>query len=292
MHQLLDGKAVSAKVLARIAEEVKQMPQPPTLAVIIVGGDPASQIYVSHKKKDCERVGFRSLEYALPAETGQAKLLELIADLNADPSVDGILCQSPLPRGYDYDEQAVCRGISPAKDVDVFHPENVGKLMLGEPNLLPCTPAGVIALLDDAGIDLTGKHVVVVGRSNIVGKPMAMLALQRNATVTICHSKTQNLPEITRQADVLIAAVGRLHFITADMVKDGAVVVDVGMNRMEGNKVRGDVDFDEVSQKASWITPVPGGVGPMTRAILMQNTLAAARAKESDNKSRFCAIAM
>ena len=278
MAQILDGKAVSEKVFARIAGEAGALPVQPCLAVIIVGDDPASQIYVDHKKKNCEQVGFRSLEYALPAETGQAKLLALIEALNADGGVHGILCQSPLPRGYDYDEQAVCRAVSPAKDVEMFHPENVGRLTLGEPRFLPCTPAGVLALLDDAGIDLVGRHVVVVGRSNIVGKPMALLALQRHATVTICHSRTKELAEITRQADVLIAAVGRLRLITADMVKEGAVVIDVGMNRLEGRKVRGDVDFDAVAPKASFITPVPGGVGPMTRAMLMQNTLTAAKA--------------
>ena len=282
MAKLLDGKAVSEKVFARIAEEVKALPVQPCLAVIIVGEDPASRIYVDNKRKNCAQVGFRSLEYALPAETGQAKLLELIEELNADSSVHGILCQSPLPAGYDYDEQAVCRTVSPAKDVDMFHPENVGRLTLGEPRFLPCTPAGVLALLDDAGISLAGKHVVVVGRSNIVGKPMALLALSRNATVTVCHSRTQNLAEITRQADVLIAAVGRLRLITADMVKEGAVVVDVGMNRLEGKKVRGDVDFDAVEPKASYITPVPGGVGPMTRAMLMQNTLTACKAATPD----------
>jgi len=278
MAILLDGKSVSEKVFARIADEAKALPVRPCLAVIIVGDDPASQIYVDHKKRNCEQVGFRSLEYALPAETGQAKLLALIEELNADAGVHGILCQSPLPRGYGYDEQAVCRAVSPAKDVDMFHPENVGRLTLGEPRFLPCTPAGVLALLDDAGIDLVGRHVVVVGRSNIVGKPMALLALQRHATVTICHSRTKELAEITRQADVLIAAVGRLRLITADMVKEGAVVIDVGMNRLEGRKVRGDVDFDAVAPKASFITPVPGGVGPMTRAMLMQNTLTAAKA--------------
>jgi len=275
---ILDGKAVSEKIFARIAEEAKALPVRPCLAVVIVGDDPASRIYVDHKKKNCAQVGFRSLEYALPAETGQAKLLALIEALNADSGVHGILCQSPLPKGYDYDEQAVCRAVSPAKDVDMFHPENVGRLTLGEPRFLPCTPAGVLALLDDAGIDLAGKHVVVVGRSNIVGKPMALLALQRHATVTICHSRTKGLAEITRQADVLVAAVGRLRLITADMVKEGAVVVDVGMNRLEGRKVRGDVDFEAVAPKASYITPVPGGVGPMTRAMLMQNTLTAAKA--------------
>jgi len=278
MARILDGKALSEKIFARIAGEAKALPVQPCLAVIIVGEDPASRIYVANKRKNCEQVGFRSLEYALPADTGQAKLLALIEELNSDPSVHGILCQSPLPVGYGYDEPAVCRAVSPAKDVDCFHPENVGKLALGEPGLLPCTPAGIVALLDEAGIPLEGKHVVVVGRSIRVGKPMVPLALMRNATVTICHSKTKNLAEITRQADILVAALGRLRFITAGMVKPGAVVVDVGMNPAGGKKVRGDVDFDAVEPIASYITPVPGGVGPMTRAMLMQNTLMAAKA--------------
>jgi len=281
MSKILDGKAVSEKVFDRIARAAKELPEPPAIAFILVGDDPASQVYVSNKKNDCARVGFRSLEYALPADVGQENLLSLIEQLNADKSVHGILCQAPLPEGYD--EPAVCRAISPEKDVDMFHPENVGKLMLGTPGFLPCTPAGIVELLDDAGIDLCGKHVVIVGRSNIVGKPMAMLALQRNATVTICHSRTENLADFTRQADILIVAIRRLQFIKADMVKAGAVVVDVGINRLEGRKVRGDVDFDDVSQKAGWITPVPGGVGPMTRAILMQNTLIAAKAAQKEN---------
>ena len=281
MNQILDGKTVSSKVLDRIASEIKDMASPPTLAVVLVGEDPASQIYVGYKKKACERVGIRSLEYLLPADAGQKKLLSLIDELNADQNIHGILCQMPLPRGFDYDEQALCRAISPAKDVDVFHPENVGKLMLGNPALLPCTPGGVLELLDDAGIELSGKHVVVVGRSNIVGKPMAMLALARHATVTLCHRNTKNLADHTRQADVLIAAVGKLGLITADMIKDGAVVVDVGINRLDNNKVRGDVDFDHVAPKAGWITPVPGGVGPMTIAILMKNTLSAAKALQN-----------
>jgi len=278
MSQLLDGKKVSAKVLDHVANEIKRMPQSPTLAVILVGEDPASQVYVGYKKKACARVGIRSLEYILPEDIGQKKLLELVQQLNEDKNVHGILCQMPLPRGFDYDEQALCRAISPAKDVDVFHPENVGKLMLGRPNLLPCTPGGVLELLDDADIDLAGKHVVVVGRSNIVGKPMALLALSRNATITLCHRHTKNLADHTRQADVLVVAVGRLHFITADMVKDGAIVIDVGINRLDGNKVRGDVDFEAVAPKTSFISPVPGGVGPMTIAVLMKNTLAAAKA--------------
>jgi methylenetetrahydrofolate dehydrogenase (NADP+)/methenyltetrahydrofolate cyclohydrolase len=274
---LLNGKEVSAKVLVQIAQEARDLSVQPCLAVIIVGDDPASRIYVNNKKKACEQVGFRSLEFALPTETGQEKLLSLVDELNRDASVHGILCQAPLPRGYGYDERAVCRAISPAKDVDCFHPETAGKLLLGEAGFLPCTPAGVIALLDDAGISLSGKQVVIVGRSNIVGKPMAILALRRDATVTICHSKTKDLAKITRRADILIAALGKLHFITAEMVKDGAVVIDVGMNRMEGKKVRGDVDFENVAGKCSFITPVPGGVGPMTIAMLMQNTLTAAK---------------
>jgi methylenetetrahydrofolate dehydrogenase (NADP+)/methenyltetrahydrofolate cyclohydrolase len=278
MAMILDGKAVSEKVFARIAEETKTLPVRPCLAVIIVGEDPASKIYVAHKKRNCEQVGFRSLEYALPAETGQAKLLALIDELNNDASVHGILCQSPLPSGFGYDEPALCRAISPAKDVDCFHPENVGKLALGEPGMLPCTPAGIVELLDDAGIPLEGRHVVMVGRSIRVGKPMVPLALMRSATVKICHSKTQNLAAITRQADILVVAIGRLRFVTADMVKEGAVVIDVGMNPAEGRKVRGDVDFEAVEPRASYITPVPGGVGPMTRAMLMQNTLTAAKA--------------
>ncbi|MDR2686794.1 MAG: bifunctional 5,10-methylene-tetrahydrofolate dehydrogenase/5,10-methylene-tetrahydrofolate cyclohydrolase [Oscillospiraceae bacterium] len=278
MAQMLDGKALSEILFARVAEEAKALPVQPCLAVIIVGEDPASKIYVANKRKNCEQVGFRSLEYALPADTGQAKLLALIDQLNRDDSVHGILCQSPLPAGYGYDEPALCRAVSPRKDVDCFHPENVGKLALGEPGMLPCTPAGILELLDGAGISLEGKHVVIVGRSIRVGKPMVPLALMRSATVTICHSKTQNLAEITRQADVLVVAIGRLRFITADMVKQGAVVVDVGMNRAEGKKVRGDVDFDAVEPIAGYITPVPGGVGPMTRAMLMQNTLTAAKA--------------
>ncbi|MCL2107299.1 MAG: bifunctional methylenetetrahydrofolate dehydrogenase/methenyltetrahydrofolate cyclohydrolase FolD [Oscillospiraceae bacterium] len=276
MAQILSGTAVAAKVLERIADETKRGGIAPTLAVIIVGGDPASRVYVDNKKKDCARVGFHSLEYALPADVGQTKLLALIETLNSDPRVHGILCQMPLPR--DIDERAVTRAISPAKDVDAFHPENVGRILLGDPVFLPCTPAGVMELLAEAGISLEGRHVVVVGRSSIVGKPMAMLALGANATVTICHSKTADLAGITRQADVLVAAVGRANFITADMVREGAVVIDVGINRLENGKLRGDVDYEAVAEKASWITPVPGGVGPMTRAMLLQNTLAAAAA--------------
>lgn len=281
MPNILSGKEVSAKILAGIAEQARAHIAAggavPTLAVILVGEDPASQIYVRNKRRACDEIGFRSLEFLLPANAGQAALLARIAQLNADPAVHGILPQCPLPKGFDYDEAAVQRAVSPTKDVDVFHPVNAGLLSLGTPKFLPCTPAGVMALLEDAGISLAGKHVVIVGRSNIVGKPMALLALMADATVTICHSRTQNLAEITRQADVLIAAVGRPRFVTADMVREGAVVVDVGVNRLEGKKVCGDVDFDAVAPKAGWITPVPGGCGPMTIAMLMQNTLRAAQ---------------
>ncbi|MDR3313672.1 MAG: bifunctional methylenetetrahydrofolate dehydrogenase/methenyltetrahydrofolate cyclohydrolase FolD [Oscillospiraceae bacterium] len=282
MSNLLNGKDVSAKILARVAEQTRAHLAAggavPTLAVILVGEDPASQIYVRNKHRTCEAMGFRSLEYTLPADAGQAALLARIEALNADASVHGILCQMPLPKGFDYDDAAVQQAVLPGKDVDVFHPMNAGYLSLGTPRFLPGTPAGVMELLADAGIPLAGKHVVVLGRSNIVGKPMALLALMADATVTICHSKTQNLGEITRQADILIAAVGRPRFVTADMVKEGAVVIDVGVNRLEGKKVCGDVDFDAVAPKASWITPVPGGCGPMTIAMLMQNTLKAATA--------------
>ncbi len=281
MPNILNGKEISAKVLARVAAQTQTHIAAggavPTLAVILVGEDPASQIYVRNKRRVCGEIGFRSLEYTLPADAGQAALLERIAQLNADQTVHGILAQMPLPRGYDYDEAVVQQAILPAKDVDVFHPFNAGLLSLGTPRFLPCTPAGVMELLADAGISLFGKHVVILGRSNIVGKPMALLALMADATVTVCHSKTQNLAEITRQADVLIAAVGRPRFVTADMIQEGAVVIDVGVNRLEDRKVCGDVDFDTVAPKAGWITPVPGGCGPMTIAMLMQNTLNAAR---------------
>ncbi|MDR1927483.1 MAG: bifunctional methylenetetrahydrofolate dehydrogenase/methenyltetrahydrofolate cyclohydrolase FolD [Oscillospiraceae bacterium] len=278
MARLLSGKEVSAKVLERVAEEAKLCIAAgitPTLAVIIVGSCPASRVYVNNKKKACAQVGFRSLEYALEEQTSQAALLDLIRQLNEDGGVHGILCQMPLPRHID--EQAVCRAILPQKDVDAFHPENVGKLMLGEPRFLPCTPAGVMELLAHAGISPEGRHMVIVGRSNIVGKPMAMLALQANATVTICHSKTRDLAQITRQADILVAAVGRANFVTAGMVQEGTAVIDVGINRLESGRLCGDVDFAAVAEKAGWITPVPGGVGPMTIAMLMQNTLAAAK---------------
>ncbi len=274
----IDGKAIAAELRAQMKAQVSQMEEDgvtPGLAVVLVGEDPASHTYVRNKKRACEETGIYSEVHTLPASFGQAALLDLIAQLNARPDIDGILVQSPLPEGYD--EQAVVNAIAPDKDVDAFHPENVGKLSLGEAAFLPCTPAGILALLRHEGISVAGKRCVVVGRSNIVGKPMAMLLLQADGTVTVCHSKTQNLPAVTREADILIAAIGKPKFFTADMVKPGAVVIDVGMDRDEAGKLCGDVDFASVEPVASYITPVPGGVGPMTIAMLLQNTLTAAR---------------
>ncbi len=276
--KLINGKEIQAITLEEIAKEVTALKEQGTeccLAVIIVGNDPASRVYVNNKKKACEMVGIRSLEYALPEETTTGELLALFDTLNADKGVNGILCQLPVPKHID--KNAVLDRILPQKDVDCFHPVNVGKLSLGKATLLPCTPAGIIRLLDCSGVELKGKHCVVIGRSDIVGKPMAMLLLQRDATVTVCHSKTADLPAITRQADVLVAAVGKAKFVTADMVKPGAVVIDVGMNRDENGKLCGDVNFDEVAPVAEQITPVPGGVGPMTITMLMRNTLTAAK---------------
>ncbi len=276
---LIDGKAISASVKERVkadtASFLAKTGVTPGLAVVIVGNNPASRVYVNNKKKACEVVGFRSFEYALPEETTQEELMELVQKLNQDESVHGILVQLPLPKHLD--ETSVINAISPQKDVDAFHPENVGHIMIGDYSFLPCTPAGVMELLLASGVEVSGKHCVVIGRSNIVGKPMAMLLLHKSGTVTICHSRTENLAEITKQADILVAAVGRANFVTADMVKDGAVVIDVGMNRLDNGKLCGDVNFAEVEPKASHITPVPGGVGPMTIAMLMQNTLTAAR---------------
>ena len=274
----IDGKAIAAELRAQMKAQVSQMEEDgvtPGLAVVLVGEDPASHTYVRNKKRACEETGIYSEVHTLPASFGQAALLDLIAQLNARPDIDGILVQSPLPEGYD--EQAVVNAIAPDKDVDAFHPENVGKLSLGEAAFLPCTPAGILALLRHEGISVAGKRCVVVGRSNIVGKPMAMLLLQADGTVTVCHSKTQNLPAVTREAGILIAAIGKPKFFTADMVKPGAVVIDVGMDRDEAGKLCGDVDFASVEPVASYITPVPGGVGPMTIAMLLQNTLTAAR---------------
>lgn len=280
MAKIIDGKAVSAEVKAAVKKEVETLKENGTevgLAVVIVGNNPASRVYVNNKKKACEVCSINSYEYALPEETTQEELLDLVEKLNDDTKVDGILVQLPLPRHID--EHAVIAAISPEKDVDAFHAENVGKIMIGDYSFLPCTPAGVMELIHSIGISVSGKDCVVIGRSNIVGKPMAMLLLHESGTVTICHSKTQNLAEICKRADILVAAVGRADFVTADMVKDGAVVIDVGMNRREDGKLCGDVKYDEVFEKASYITPVPGGVGPMTIAMLMKNTLTAAKRK-------------
>lgn len=274
----IDGKAVSAAVKAEVACEVEELKRQgvfPGLAVVLVGDDPASRIYVNNKKKACEATGIYSEEYALPKETSQQELLNLIKTLNEKPEISGILVQSPLPKGLD--EAAVVETISPKKDVDAFHAYNVGKLMQGRPVFQPCTPAGVIELIHSTGTEIEGKRCVVIGRSDIVGKPMAMLLLQHSGTVTVCHSKTRDLAEITRQADILVSAVGKAAFVTADMVKPGALVIDVGMNRDQAGKLCGDVNFDGVEPLASYITPVPGGVGPMTIAMLMRNTLTAAK---------------
>ncbi len=278
MSNIIDGKIVSAAVKERVKKQVEQLNSKGIdvcLAVILVGEDPASKIYVANKKKACEQLGIISKEYVLPADTRQEDLLELIESLNNDKAVNGILCQLPLPKGLD--EKAVIAAISAKKDVDAFHPVNVGKIMIGDYDFVPCTPAGIMEMLDYYDIDVIGKDCVVIGRSNIVGKPMGMLLLHKNGTVTICHSRTKDLKSATLKADILVAAVGKANFVTADMVKDGAVVIDVGMNRSPDGKLCGDVCFDEVSPKAAYITPVPGGVGPMTIAMLMQNTLTAAK---------------
>ncbi len=275
--KILDGKAVSARLKDELKEEVatlKQQGIQPGLAVIIVGDDPASRIYVNNKKKACEYIGIHSEEYALPAETTQEELLALVDKLNHKADIHGILCQLPLPKHLD--EEAVIAAISPKKDVDAFHPVNVGKIMIGNFDFLPCTPAGVMELIAEAGIEIAGKECVVVGRSNIVGKPQAMLLLHQHGTVTICHSRTKNLAEVCRRADILVAAVGVPELIKGDMIKPGAVVIDVGMNRLPDKKLVGDVDFEAAKEVAGAITPVPGGVGPMTIATLMKNTVRAA----------------
>ncbi len=283
MANLIDGKQISAQVKDRVRDEAQAIFEKhgikAGLAVVIVGNDPASRVYVNNKKKACEAVGFQSFEYALPEETTQEELLELVDTLNNDPKVNGILVQLPVPKHID--DKAIINAISPAKDVDAFHPENVGQIMIGDYKFLPCTPAGVMELIDATGIEVSGKKCVVIGRSNIVGKPMAMLLLHRSGTVTICHSRTKDLPSVTREADILVAAVGKANFVTADMVKEGAVVIDVGINRLDNGKLCGDVDFEAVAPKASWITPVPGGAGPMTIAMLMQNTLTAMKAQNN-----------
>ena len=275
MAQILDGKALAKKMKEQVAAEAAALPRRPGLAVILVGENPASQVYVRGKEKDCEECGILNLGVKLPAETTEEELLAHIDRLNADPTVDGILVQLPLPKHID--EGKVLRAISPAIDVDCFHPENVGEMMVGDPICWPCTPYGVMELLREYGISASGKHCVVLGRSNIVGKPMTLLLLRDNGTVTVCHSRTPDLKEQCLQADILVSAVGKTNLVTADMVKEGAVVVDVAMNRNEAGKLCGDVDYAAVAEKASYITPVPGGVGPMTRAILMKNVLAAAK---------------
>ena len=271
----IDGKALAAQVKERVREEAAKLPRKPGLAVILVGENPASQVYVNGKEKDCTECGIQSFSHRLPAETSQEELLALVRELNEDRLVDGILCQLPLPKGLD--EDAVINAIAPDKDVDCFHPFNVGRMSIGEPVFLPCTPAGVMEMLRAYAVPVKGKICVVLGRSNIVGKPMAMLLTQADGTVTVCHSKTEHLEEFTRQADILVSAIGKTGFVTADMVKDGAVVIDVAMNRDENGKLCGDVDFAAVEPKASYITPVPGGVGPMTRAMLMENILTASK---------------
>lgn len=278
MAIILDGKALAAKCKQEVKKEAESLARTPGLAVIIVGNNPASRVYVNSKRKDCEECGFLSEEYALPEETTQAELISLIQKLNGRADIDGILCQLPLPDGID--EEAVLMAISPEKDVDGFHPMNMGALLVGKEGFLPCTPYGIMEILKEYDIDPKGKRCVVIGRSNIVGKPMALLLLQKHGTVTICHSRTQNLAEICRTADILVAAVGKVNMVTADMVKPGAVVIDVAMNRNEAGKLCGDVDYPAVKELASAITPVPGGVGPMTRAMLMKNTLLSAQKRQ------------
>lgn len=276
MVNLIDGKLISTQIKDELKEEVAQLKEKGIegcLAVIQVGSDPASSVYVRNKKRACEYIGIRSLSYELPEETTEAELLELIGKLNADKSVNGILCQLPLPKHIDEDK--IIDAIAPEKDVDGFSPQSVGAMVIGKPGFLPCTPAGVIQLLKRSNIDIEGKNCVVVGRSNIVGKPMAMLMLRENATVTICHSRTKDLKAVCSQADILIVAIGKPLYIDSSYVKDGAVVIDVGIHRDENNKLCGDVNFDDVAPKASHITPVPGGVGPMTIAMLMSNCVEA-----------------
>lgn len=279
MAEIIDGKKISAQIRGSIKEEtarfIAETGVTPGLAVILVGSDPASQIYVRNKKKACEEVGFKSFEYLMPESATEEELKELVNKLNHTSEVHGILCQLPLPKHIS--EKAVIESISPMKDVDAFHPVNVGRIMTGDYNFLPCTPAGIMELIKSTGVEIAGKKCVVVGRSNIVGKPMAMLLLHANGTVTMCHSKTKDLKKECLEADILVVATGKAKMIKADMVKTGAVVIDVGMDRDENGKLCGDVDFEEVSKVAGYITPVPGGVGPMTIAMLMRNTYTAAK---------------
>jgi methylenetetrahydrofolate dehydrogenase (NADP+)/methenyltetrahydrofolate cyclohydrolase len=278
--KLIDGKAISAQIKTELAQEVKKLQQDnditPGLAVVLVGEDPASKVYVGQKEKACVELGFVSQKHVLPADVSEDGLLDLVRALNLDPEIDGILVQLPLPKHID--ENKVIETIVPEKDVDGFHPVNVGKMVIGLPGFKPCTPHGVMVLLERSGIDLVGKEAVVVGRSNIVGKPVSLMLLQKSATVTVCHSKTKDLAEVCRRADVLVVATGKPCTVTGDMVKEGVVVIDVGVNRLDGTgRLVGDVDFDSVEPKASLITPVPGGVGPMTIAMLMLNTVESAK---------------
>lgn len=276
MAQIIDGKSLAAKICAEVAEAAAKLPRKPCLAAVLVGEDPASQIYVRNKEKDCEKCGIDSRRCNLPASTTQSELLELVNELNNDSAIDGILVQLPLPEHID--ESAIINAIRADKDIDAFHPTNVGRMIVGEPALWPCTPAGIMEMFKEYDISLDGKVCVMVGRSNIVGRPMGLLMLRNNGTVIYCHSRTPKLAEMTKQADILVVAAGCPRLITGDMVKDGAVVIDVAMNRnSETGKFFGDVVFDEVEKKASFITPVPGGVGPMTRAMLMKNILTAAK---------------
>lgn len=277
MAQIINGKEVSKRTREEIARETEELfskyGRRPGLAVIIVGEDPASKVYVANKEKGCQEVGFYSELYRLPEQTKMEELLALIEKLNNDEKINGILCQLPLPKHLD--EEKVILAINPNKDVDAFHPVNTGKIMIGNHSFLPCTPAGVMKLIESTGTDISGKECVVIGRSNIVGKPQAMLLLQANGTVTICHSRTKDLKEVTKRADILVVAIGKADFVTGDMIKEGAIVIDVGMNRRQDGKLTGDVDFESAEKVASYITPVPGGVGPMTITMLLQNTLTA-----------------
>lgn len=277
--QIIDGKALALAIREGIAEDVRLFEKDtgikPGLAAVLVGDDPASAVYVRNKKIACEKAGLYPQEHLLPASTPQETLLKLVHQLNADLRIHGILVQLPLPPGMD--SQAILHAVSPEKDVDGFHPVNVGRLVTGDPRFIPCTPKGVIQMIDSTGQDIAGKRAVVIGRSNIVGKPVAMLLLHRHATVTICHSRTKDLPAVVREADIVIAAIGKPLFVTPDMVKPGAIVIDVGINRLADGKLVGDVDFDRVKERAGWLTPVPGGVGPMTIAMLLQNTVESAK---------------
>lgn len=279
MAEIIDGKKVSEHLRKELTEEIRKLKEEtgvvPGLAAVLVGNNPASQIYVRNKRKACEEVGIYSEEHNLPEETTESDLLSLVEKLNHDEEIHGILVQLPLPKQIN--EAKILKAVSPLKDIDGFHPENVGLLVEGNPRFIPCTPYGIMKLLDYYGIEIQGKEAVVVGRSNIVGKPVSLLLLHRHATVTICHSRTRSLAEVTLRADILVAAMGRAKFITSDMVKEGAVVIDVGINRLPDGKLSGDVDFEKVREKASYITPVPGGVGPMTIGMLLWNTFSSAK---------------